>query len=93
MAVEIQANDKNNKTITHTPNPPPKKTTKNLQMRSNQTQKLFHSKRNHKQNHQFSSVAQSCLTPCDPWTAAHQAFLSITNSWSLFKIMSMELVM
>ena len=25
-----------------------------------------------------------------PWTAAHQAFLSITNSWSLFKLMSIE---
>ena len=28
-----------------------------------------------------------------PWTAAHQASLSITNSWSLFKLMSIELVM
>ena len=28
-----------------------------------------------------------------PWTAAHQASLSITNSWSLLKHMSMELVM
>ena len=28
-----------------------------------------------------------------PWTAACQAFLSITNSWSLLKIMSTELVM
>ena len=28
-----------------------------------------------------------------PWTAVHQAFLSITNSWSLFKLMSIELVM
>ena len=27
-----------------------------------------------------------------PWTAAHQASLSITNSWSLFKLMSLELV-
>ena len=25
-----------------------------------------------------------------PWTAAHQAFLSITNSWSLLKLMSIE---
>ena len=37
---------------------------------------------------QFSSVAQSCLTLCDPVTAAHQASLSITNSWSLLKLMS-----
>ena len=28
-----------------------------------------------------------------PWTAAHQAALSITNSWSLLKLMSIELVM
>ena len=27
-----------------------------------------------------------------PWTAARQAFLSITNSWSLLKCMSIELV-
>ena len=28
-----------------------------------------------------------------PWTAAHQASLSITNSWSLLKLMFIELVM
>ena len=28
-----------------------------------------------------------------PWTAAHQASLSITNSWSLLKLMSIMLVM
>ena len=37
----------------------------------------------------FSSV-QSHLTLCDPWTVAHQASLSITNSQSLLKFMSME---
>ena len=42
---------------------------------------------------QFSSVAQSCLALCYPTTAAHQASLSITNSWSLLKLMSVELVM
>ena len=36
----------------------------------------------------FSSVAQSCLT-----LGNHQASLSITNSWSLFRVMSMESVM
>ena len=41
----------------------------------------------------FSSVAQSCPTLCDPWTAAHQASLSITNSRSLPKPMSIESVM
>ena len=39
---------------------------------------------------QFSSVAQSCLMP---WTTARQASLSITNSWSLLKLMSIELMM
>ena len=28
-----------------------------------------------------------------PWTAAHQASLSITNSWSLLKLMSIKLMM
>ena len=41
---------------------------------------------------QFSSVAQSCPTLSTPWTAAHQASLSITNSQSLLKLMSIELV-
>ena len=40
----------------------------------------------------FSSVAQLCPTLCDPWTAACQASLSITNSWSLFKLMPIESV-
>ena len=42
---------------------------------------------------QFSSVTQSCPTLCDPWTAACQAFLSITNSWSLLKLKSIKSVM
>ena len=42
---------------------------------------------------QFSSVAQSCLTLVTPWMAACQASLSITNTWSLLKLMSIELVM
>ena len=42
---------------------------------------------------QFSLVARSCLTLCDPWTAACQASLSIINSQSLLKLMSIELVM
>ena len=41
----------------------------------------------------FSSVTQSCPTLCNPWTAAHQASLSITNSWSLLKLTSIESVM
>ena len=39
------------------------------------------------------SVAQSCPTLCTPWTAAHQATLSFTVSWSLLKLMSIESVM
>ena len=42
---------------------------------------------------QFSSVTQSCPTLWPPWTAAHQASLSITNSQSLFKLMSIKSVM
>ena len=53
---------------------------------------------------QFCSVAQSCLTLCDPKdysdpkslgsrTAVCQASLSITNSQSLLKLISFELVM
>ena len=42
---------------------------------------------------QFSSVAQSCLTLSTPWITARQASLSITNSWSLLKLMSIESVM
>ena len=42
---------------------------------------------------QFSSVAQSCPNLCNPMTAAHQASLSITNSWSLLRLMSIESVM
>ena len=36
-----------------------------------------------------SSVVSNSVTP---WTAAHQSYLSITNTWSLFKLMSIESV-
>ena len=42
---------------------------------------------------QLSSVTQSCLTLSDPWTAAHQASLSITKYQSLLRLMSIESVM
>ena len=42
---------------------------------------------------QFNSVTQSCPTLVTPWTAAHQASLSITSSRSLVKLMSIESVM
>ena len=35
----------------------------------------------------------SWFTFCNPWTTAHQASLSFTVSWSLFKLMSIESVM
>ena len=44
-----------------------------------------------KRTHQFShSVVSNSATP---WTAACQASLSITNSWSMLKLMSIESVM
>ena len=44
---------------------------------------------------QFSSVQLLSHVQlfATPWTAAHQASLSITNSWSLLKLMSIKLVM
>ena len=44
---------------------------------------------------QFSSVRLlSCVQLfLTPWTAAHQASLSVTNSWSLLKLMSVKSVM
>ena len=48
------------------------------------------------QNHQFSSVQFSCSVMSDsatPWTAARQASLSITNSWSSLRLTSIESVM
>ena len=42
---------------------------------------------------QFISVAPNVWLFETPWTAACQAFLSITNSWSLLKLMSIKSVM
>ena len=44
---------------------------------------------------QFTLVQSlSCvLLFATSWTAAHQAFLSLTNSWSLLKLISIESVM
>ena len=45
--------------------------------------------------HQFSSVQSLSRVRlfATPWTAAHQASLSIIDSWSLLKLMSIESVM
>ena len=42
---------------------------------------------------QFGSVAQSCPILCNSMDCSTQASLSITNSWSLLKLMSIESVM
>ena len=44
---------------------------------------------------QFSSVQSLSRVRlfATPWTAAQQAFLSVTNSWIILKLMSIELVM
>ena len=47
--------------------------------------------------HQFQIQSVQLLSRVQlfatPWTTAHQASLSITNSWSLLKLMSIESVM
>ena len=40
----------------------------------------------------FLLLTQLCPTLCTLWTAAHQASLSFTISWSLLKLMSIESV-
>ena len=47
------------------------------------------------QMHQFNSVQSlsHVWLFVTPWTTAHQASLSVTSSWSLLKLMSIELVM
>ena len=42
---------------------------------------------------QFSLLTDVYLTLCTPWAAACQASLSITNSWSLLNLMSIESMM
>ena len=48
-----------------------------------------------KSSHNFSSVQSLSHVQLfgTPWTTVYQASLSITNSWSLLKLMSIELVM
>ena len=62
--------------------------------RSYQTQPIVCKLQDNKtsQKVQFSSVHSLSRVRlfATPWTAAHQASLSITNSWSLLKLMSIE---
>ena len=44
-------------------------------------------------SYQFSSVAQSCSNLCNPMDCSMKGFLSITNSRSLLKLMSIASVM
>ena len=46
-----------------------------------------------KWQNQFCSITQSCPTLCDPVDCSTPASLSITNSWSLLKLMSIKSVM
>ena len=56
-------------------------------------EKTIVQKHMHPSVHQFSSVAQSCLTLSTPWITARQASLFIINSWSLLKLMPIESMM
>ena len=47
----------------------------------------------HFSSSQFSPVAQSCLTLCDPMNRSTPASQSVTNSQSLLKLMPIESVM
>ena len=64
-----------------------------LYLRSERSQSLVLDKTVSIKTHQFSSVTQLWLLFANPWTAACQASLSITNSQSLLKLMSFALVM
>ena len=72
---------------------------KNQQRDCINNQKLFthtQKKSRTRGNHRFSSVqfnTQSCLTLCDPMNRSTSTSLSITNSRSSLKLMSIELVM
>ena len=54
---------------------------------------MFHTGRINIGNVQFSSVTQSCLTLCNTKNCSTPGFLSLTNSWSLLKLMSIKSVM
>ena len=58
----------------------------------NESKTVFREEKN--SEGEFSSVHSLSCVQCfaSPWTAACQASLSITNSWSLFKLMSIEVV-
>ena len=51
------------------------------------------SRENDSLSDQFSTVAQLCLTLCNSMDCSTPASLSITNSWKLLKLMSIESMM
>ena len=56
--------------------------------------KISHKSKHKNANYKTSQFSHSVMSDSStPWTAAHQASLSITNSWSLLKLMSIESVM
>ena len=67
----------------------------NVQERGSLEKKKKDRKNNNIDNQsvQFSSVTESCLTVCDPMNHSTPGLLSITNSQSSHRLMSIELVM
>ena len=62
-------------------------------VQSMRPQRVRHDLENKQQQHQSVRLLSRVWLFATPWTAAPQASLSITNSWSLHKLMSIELVM
>ena len=62
-------------------------------LRSEYMQKCHSSKMDVQVSSSVSSVTQSCLTLCDPMDCSTQASLSIANSQSIPKLISIKLVM
>ena len=63
---------------------------KDIQMANRFVKQIFKNVPNHYSSVQFSSVTQSCPNLCTPRTATRQASLSITNSQSSLRLMSVE---
>ena len=67
--------------------------TENVQEQKRKWEEELRALQGHWMDFQFSSVAQLCPTLCDPRPASRQTSLSITNFWSLLKLMSIQSVM
>ena len=62
-------------------------------VQSMRPQRVRHDLENKQQQHQSVQSLSRVWLFATPWTTAPQASLSITNPWSLLKLMSIELVM